>query len=174
MTAYLKNRDVWIWSGCLLFLGLFVGLVILSHRANARFYGGYCHEAGWAFWVQAGFMPDSYYQDTGRKKLVKIDYVAFVNSYNGSRGRWLLNTNALLSGHKSSHELVAIIEERTSDAPGPFFIKPLLRLVGWKPERAGIYADATMAGMVPQEFKTIDLTGFVSSDDLRTNKSFNP
>jgi hypothetical protein len=174
MIAFVKNRDVWIWSGCLLFLGIFVGLVIMSHQANARFYGGYCHEAGWAFCDQAGFMNDSYYQDAGKKKPAKIDYVAFVNSYYGRRGRWLFNANALLSGHKSSHELVAIIEERTSDAPGPFFIKPFLRLVGWKPIRMGIYADAKMRGIVPQEFKTIDLTGFVSSDDLRTNKSFNP
>ena len=174
MLAFLKNRDVWIWSGCLLLPGLFVGLVILSHQANARFYGGYCNEAGWAFWDQAGFMNDSYYQQAGKKKPDKIDYVAFLNSYYGRRGRWLLNTNALLSGQNFSHELVAIIEERTSDTPEPFFLKPLLRLVGWEPIRVGIYADATSTRLVPQEYKTIDLTGFVSSDDLRTNKLFNP
>lgn len=173
MITRLTNRDFWVWSGCLLFLVFFVGLVIMSRRANAQFYG-YCQEADWAFWDKAGYFPDSYYQNRGDKKPDRIDYVAFVNSYYGRQGRWLLNTNVLLSGLKSSHVLVAVIEERTGDAPGPFFLKPFLRLAGWQPMRYAIFADATGSGIVPQEFKTIDLTGYVSSDDLRTNKLINP
>ena len=97
-----------------------------------------------------------------------IDFVAFVNKRPWANyGRYLLNANLLKQSRTNSSDIASIIEERINDVSGPFFLKPLLHLTGWKPRRLVIYANCTMSGVVPREFKTFNLDGFVSSDDLR-------
>lgn len=167
MLTSLGRKELCLWAGIIVLVALPISLMTMSYTGHAVFVGR-SQQAGWAFMTRAGFMPDLYYQERGDKKPVKIDYVAFVNKIPwGNYGRYLLNTNLLKQSLTNSSEIAAIIEERINDVPGPFFLKPLLHLTGWQPRRLVIYANCTMSGAVPREFKTFNLDGFVSSDDLR-------
>ena len=165
-----KRKELCLWAGIIVLLALPISLMTMSYKGQAAF-TTYSQQAGRAFMVQAGFMPDAYYQQFSMKKPAKIDHVAFVQSPWGKSGRYLLNTNLLKQSPLNSSEIAAIIEERISDVPGPFFLKPLLHLTAWQPRRLVIYGNGTMSGAVPREFKAFNLDGFVSSDDLRASAS---
>jgi hypothetical protein len=159
-----RNRKEFLLLGLMALLALIPATLYWMRFKAAVLFVDYSSEAGRALMWQAGLYPDGAYQERGEEKPIKMDCPAFLNGPYRNCGRYYFHTNLLTHNPTNAAGISAIIEERWNAAPGPFFLRPLLPLVGWKPRRLAILNDGTMTGLVPREFEAIDLNPFESSD----------
>lgn len=160
-----KRKELFLWVAIALLIVIPATLFWMRLKAGVQFVD-YSQDAGYALMWRAGIWSDGAYQERGEAKPNKMDCLAFLQGPYRNCGRYYFHTNLLSHNPTNAAGISVIIEERWNAAPGPFFLRPLLPLAGWKPRRLAILNDGTMSGLVPREFEAIDLSEFVSSDIL--------
>jgi hypothetical protein len=142
-----KRKDIWLWVAAALLLLIPATLMWMRFKAGVQFVD-HSQDAGYALMWRAGLWSDGAYQERGEVKPNKMDCLDFLQGPYRNSGRYYFHTNLLGHNPTNAVGISVIIEERWSAAPGPFFLRPLLPLAGWKPRRLAILNDGTMTGLV--------------------------
>lgn len=161
-----NRKELFLWLALALLILIPATLILMRFKAASAFVDR-SGEIGYALMWRTGLYPDSAYQERGETKPAKMDCLKFLQQHPYRQlDRYYFHTNLLAHNPTDTAGISVIIEEQLRAAPGPFFLRPLLPLVGWKPRRLVIYNNGTMSGAVFREFATMDLSAFVSSDSL--------
>lgn len=161
-----NRKELFLWLALALLIFIPATLIWMRFKAASTFVDR-SSEIGYALMWRMGLYSDSAYQERGETKPVKMDCVQFLQQHPYHRlDRYYFHTNLFVHNPTDTAGISVIIEEQLRAAPGPFFLRPLLPLVGWKPRRHVIYNNGTMRGAVFREFATMDLSAFVSSESL--------